>query len=62
MAVGLKTPTVFREKQVGSEEQQSIRTHESVGGVEWYVVEHETSRDPMKVAKQCLDNLHAMGK
>jgi len=39
-----------------------FEAYESVGGVEWYVVEHETSRDPMKVAKQCLDNLHAMGK
>jgi sugar phosphate isomerase/epimerase len=39
-----------------------FEAYESVGGVEWYVVEHETSRDPMKVSKQCLDNLHAMGK
>ena len=39
-----------------------FEAYESVGGVEWYVVEHETSRDPLKVAKQCLDNLHAMGK
>lgn len=36
--------------------------YESVGGVEWYIVEHETSHNPLKTVKECLDNLHKMGK
>lgn len=36
--------------------------YESVGGVEWYIVEHETSHHPLKTVKECLDNLHKMGQ
>lgn len=36
---------------------------ESVGGTQWYVVEHEEYADPpMECVRQCLDNLRAMGK
>ncbi len=36
--------------------------YESVGGTEWYIVEHETSPDPLKTVKACLENMHKMGK
>jgi sugar phosphate isomerase/epimerase len=39
-----------------------FEAYETVGGVEWYIVEHETSHDPLKTVKECLDNLHKMGK
>jgi sugar phosphate isomerase/epimerase len=36
---------------------------ESVGGTQWYIVEHERyANPPMVCVKQCLDNLRAMGK
>jgi len=36
---------------------------ESVGGTEWYIVEHERyANPPMVCVKQCIDNLRAMGK
>jgi sugar phosphate isomerase/epimerase len=39
-----------------------FEAYESVGGTEWYIVEHETSKTPMETVKACLDNLHKMGK
>jgi sugar phosphate isomerase/epimerase len=39
-----------------------FEAYESVGGVEWYIVEHETSNNPLETVKVCLDNLHKMGK
>ncbi len=35
---------------------------ETVGGTEWYVVEHETGKDPIASVKACIDNLKKMGK
>lgn len=37
---------------------------ETVGGTEWYVVEHENYEvhTPMQCVKMCIDNLRAMGK
>ncbi|HXE54568.1 MAG TPA: sugar phosphate isomerase/epimerase, partial [Tepidisphaeraceae bacterium] len=39
-----------------------LAAYESVGGTEWYIVEHETAHDPLKTLKECLDNLHKMGR
>lgn len=39
-----------------------FEAYESVGGTEWYIVEHETSHNPLKTVKECLDNLHKMGR
>lgn len=39
-----------------------LNTYETYGGTEWYIVEHETSSNPLKTVKECLDNLHAMGR
>ena len=35
---------------------------ETIGGTEWYIVEHESSKNPMDSVKQCLENLRKMGK
>lgn len=35
---------------------------ETVGGTEWYIVEHESGKNPMESIKACIDNLHKMGK
>jgi sugar phosphate isomerase/epimerase len=37
-----------------------LEAYTTVGGTEWYVVEHETSKDPLKIVKRCLDNLRKM--
>jgi sugar phosphate isomerase/epimerase len=39
-----------------------FEAYESVGGTEWYIVEHETSKKPLETVKACIDNLHKMGK
>lgn len=39
-----------------------FEAYETIGGVEWYVVEHETSSNPLRTVKECLDNLHKMGR
>jgi sugar phosphate isomerase/epimerase len=39
-----------------------LATYDEFGGTEWYIVEHETSRNPLKTVKECLDNLHKMGR
>lgn len=39
-----------------------LAAYESVGGTEWYIVEHETAHDPLKTLTECLDNLHKMGR
>ena len=39
-----------------------LETYESVGGTEWYIVEHETGKVPLESVKTCLDNLHKMGR
>ncbi len=39
-----------------------FEAYETVGGTEWYIVEHETSSNPLKTAKACLDNIHKMGR
>jgi sugar phosphate isomerase/epimerase len=35
---------------------------ETKGGTEWYVVEHESSKDPIDAVKRCYSALQAMGK
>jgi sugar phosphate isomerase/epimerase len=35
---------------------------ESQGKTEWYVVEHESSKDPLDAVKRCFAALKAMGK
>ncbi|MDB5292338.1 MAG: Sugar phosphate isomerase/epimerase [Phycisphaerales bacterium] len=39
-----------------------FEAYESVGGIEWYIVEHEAGNPPLKTVKACLDNLHKMGR
>jgi len=39
-----------------------LAAYESVGGTEWYIVEHETGNTPLVSVKKCLDNLHKMGR
>ena len=39
-----------------------LEAYETVGGTEWYIVEHETSSEPLKTVKVCLENLHKMGR
>ena len=39
-----------------------LQAYETVGGTEWYIVEHETGSDPLKSVKTCIDNLHKMGR
>jgi len=36
--------------------------YDHFGGTEWFIVEHETSSDPLKTLKACIDNLHKMGR
>lgn len=38
-----------------------LETYETVGGIEWYVVEYEHA-NPLEKIKVCLDNLHKMGR
>jgi sugar phosphate isomerase/epimerase len=35
---------------------------ETAGGTEWYIVEHETGRDPMASIRSCLDGIRKMGR
>ncbi len=35
---------------------------ESKGGTEWYVVEHESSKNPLDAVKRCFEALKRMGK
>jgi len=35
---------------------------ETVGGTEWYVVEHESGSDPLASVKACIDNLKKLGR
>lgn len=37
-----------------------IEACETVGGTEWYIVEHETGKEPLVSIKQCLENLKKM--
>lgn len=39
-----------------------LEAYESVGGTEWYIVEHETGKTPLQSVKTCIDNLHKMGR
>jgi len=39
-----------------------FEAYETVGGTEWYIVEHETGSNPMQSVKTCIDNLRKMGK
>jgi sugar phosphate isomerase/epimerase len=39
-----------------------FEAYESVGGTEWYIVEHEAGNPPLKTVKTCLDNMHKMGR
>lgn len=38
-----------------------LETYETIGGIEWYVVEYENA-NPLEKLKTCLDNLHKMGR
>ena len=42
--------------------KELLATYDEFGGTEWYIVEHETSHNPLKTVKECLDNLHKMGR
>jgi sugar phosphate isomerase/epimerase len=35
---------------------------ETIGGTEWYIVEHESGSSPLESVKACIDNLRKMGK
>ena len=37
-----------------------LEAYQTVGGTEWYIIEHETSKTPLVVVKKCLDNLRKM--
>ena len=39
-----------------------FEAYETVGGTEWYIVEHETGQNPLQSVKTCLENLHKMGR
>jgi sugar phosphate isomerase/epimerase len=39
-----------------------LATYETYGGTEWYIVEHETSSHPLTTIRECLENLHKMGR
>lgn len=39
-----------------------FEAYETVGGTEWYIVEHETGTHPLQSIKTCLENLHKMGR
>jgi sugar phosphate isomerase/epimerase len=39
-----------------------LEAYETVGGIEWYVVEHETSKTPLVALKKCIDYLRQMGR
>ena len=39
-----------------------FEAYETVGGTEWYIVEHETGEVPLESVKKCIDNMHKMGK
>ena len=39
-----------------------FEAYETVGGTEWYIIEHETGQQPLQSIKTCLDNLHKMGR
>jgi hypothetical protein len=39
-----------------------LEAYETVGGIEWYVVEHETSKTPLVALKKCIDFLRQMGR
>ncbi len=39
-----------------------FEAYETVGGTEWYIVEHETSDKPLETIKVCLENMKKMGK
>jgi sugar phosphate isomerase/epimerase len=36
--------------------------YESVGGTEWYIIEHETGKVPLESVKACLENVHKLGR
>jgi sugar phosphate isomerase/epimerase len=38
-----------------------LDAYETVGGIEWYVVEYENAK-PLEKLKTCIDNLHKMGR
>ncbi|QOV88563.1 sugar phosphate isomerase/epimerase family protein [Humisphaera borealis] len=37
-----------------------LEAYQTVGGTEWYIIEHETSKTPITTVKKCLDNLRKM--
>ena len=39
-----------------------LEAYETVGGTEWYIVEHEQGNTPMQSVKACIDNLRKMGR
>jgi sugar phosphate isomerase/epimerase len=39
-----------------------FETCESIGGTEWYIVEHESGTAPLDSVKGCLEALKKMGK
>jgi sugar phosphate isomerase/epimerase len=39
-----------------------LNLYETIGGTEWYIVEHETGDKPLESIKTCIDNLHKLGR
>ena len=39
-----------------------LEAYETVGGTEWYIVEHEKGNTPLVSVKKCIDNLRKMGR
>lgn len=35
---------------------------ETVGGTEWYIVEHESGKTPLESIKACLEGMHKLGR
>jgi sugar phosphate isomerase/epimerase len=41
--------------------KEMFEAYETIGGVEWYIVEYENA-NPLEKLKVCIDNLHKMGR
>jgi len=39
-----------------------LEAYETVGGTEWYFIEHETGNHALKSIETCLNNLHKIGR
>lgn len=39
-----------------------LEAYETVGGTEWYIIEHETGKVPLESVKTCLDNFRKIAR